>query len=71
MNWPAILAPLLAPLLAPNFLVTLAVIVCATVLLAFDCIDAAMWWTAVAGAGAIFTVRGMEADHQQAKELRK
>ena len=54
MNWPAILAPLLAP----NFLVTLAVIVCATVLLAFDCIDAAMWWTAVAGAGAIFTVRG-------------
>ena len=34
-------------------------------------LDAAMWWTAVAGAGAVFTVRGMEADHQQAKELRK
>ena len=67
MNWPAILAPLLAP----NFLITMTVIACATVLLAFGCIDAAMWWTAVAGAGAIFTVRGMEADHQQAKELRK
>ena len=40
-------------------------------LLAFGCIDAAMWWTAVAGAGAIFTVKGMGADHQQAKELRK
>ena len=67
MNWPAILAPLMAP----NFLVTLAVIVCATVLLAAGRIDPAMWWTAVAGAGAVFTVRGMEADHQQAKELQK
>ena len=66
MNWPAILAPLLAP----NFLVTVLVITVASLLLAFGCIDAAMWWTAVAGAGAIFTVRGMEADHQQAKELR-
>ena len=46
---------ILTPLLAPNFVVTVL----------------AMWWTAVAGAGAIFTVRGMEADHQQAKELRK
>ncbi len=67
MNWSAIWTPLLAP----NFLVTLVVIVCATVLLAAGRIDASMWWTAVAGAGAIFTVRGMEADHQQAKELRK
>ena len=67
MNWPATLAPLMAP----NFLVTLAVIVCDTVLLAAGRIDPAMWWTAVAGAGAIFTVRGMEADHQQAKELQK
>ena len=45
MNWPAILAPLLAP----NFLVTVLVITVASLLLAFDCIDAAMWWTAVAG----------------------
>lgn len=67
MNWPAILTPLLAP----NFLVTLIVIVCATVLLALGRIDAAMWWTAVAGAGAVFTVRGQQADHQQAKELRR
>ena len=52
-------------------LVTVLVITVASLLLAFGCIDAAMWWTAVAGAGAIFTVRGMEADHQQAKELRK
>lgn len=43
MNWPAILTPLLAP----NFLVTLIVIVCATVLLALGRIDAAMWWTAL------------------------
>ena len=41
------------------------------VLLILGGIVAAMWWTAVAGAGAIFTVRGTEADHQQAKELRK
>ena len=67
MNWPAILTPLLAP----NFLVTLIVIVCATVLLALGHIDAAMWWTAVAGAGAVFTVRGQQADHQPAKELRR
>ena len=59
MNWPAILAPLLAP----NFLVT--------VLVALDCIDAAMWWTAVAGAGAIFTVRGQAADQQQARALQR
>ena len=53
MNWPATLAPLLAP----NFLVTVLVTTVASLLLAFDCIDAAMWWTAVACAGAIFTVR--------------
>ena len=67
MTWPAILAPLLAP----NFFVTVLVITVASLLLAFGCIDAAMWWTAVAGAGAIFTVRGMEADNQQIKELRR
>ena len=38
MNWPAILAPLMAP----NFLVTVLVITVASLLLAFDCIDAAM-----------------------------
>ena len=43
----------------------------ASLLLAFDCIDAAMWWTAVAGAGAIFTVRGQAADQQQARALQR
>ena len=67
MNWPAILAPLLAP----NFLVTVLVITVASLLLSFGCIDAAMWWTAVAGAGAIFTVRGQAADQQQARALQR
>lgn len=34
---------ILAPLLAPNFLVTVLVITVASLLLAFGCIDAAMW----------------------------
>ena len=46
MNWPATLAPLMAP----NFLVTVLVITVASLLLAFDCIDAAMWWTTGVGA---------------------
>ena len=50
---------------------TVLVVTVASLLLAFDRIDAAMWWTAVAGAGAVFTVRGMESDHAQIKELRK
>ena len=37
MNWPAILTPLLAP----NFVVTVLVITVASLLIAFDCIDAA------------------------------
>lgn len=58
MNWPAILAPLLAP----NFLVTLLVIGSATALLLAGKIDSALWWTAVAGAGAIYTMRGVTVD---------
>ena len=56
--------------MAPNFLVTLAVIVCATVLLAAGRIDPAMWWTAVAGAGAIYTMRGVDSDRVQIKAWR-
>lgn len=66
MNWPAIIAPLLAP----NFLVTIAVIACATVLLALRVIDPALWWTAVAGAGAIYTMRGGESDSVHIKNAR-
>ncbi len=58
MHWPSILAPLLAP----NFLVTVLVIFCATALLALHLIDQALWWTAVAGAGAIYTMRGVNVD---------
>ncbi len=66
MNWPAILTPLLAP----NFLVTVAVIACATALLWLGRIDPALWWTAVAGAGAIYTMRGVDSDRVQIKNAR-
>lgn len=63
-------ADILAPLLAPNFLVTLLVIGCATALLWLERIDPALWWTAVAGAGAIYTMRGVDSDRVQIKAWR-
>lgn len=66
VNWPAIWMPLLAP----NFIVTVLVIACATALLALQLIDQALWWTAVAGAGAIYTMRGVESDRVQIKSAR-
>ena len=60
----------LAPLLAPNFLVTLLVIACATALLWLGRIEPALWWTAVAGAGAIYTMRGVDSDRVQIKAWR-
>lgn len=66
MNWPAIFTPLLAP----NFIVTVLVIACATALLALRLIDQALWWTAVAGAGAIYTMRGVDSDRVQIKNAR-
>ena len=59
MNWPATLAPPMAP----TFLVTLAVIVCVTVLLAAGRIYPALWWAVVAGVLAFVTVAGIVTFH--------
>ena len=43
---------------------------CATALLWLGRIEPALWWTAVAGAGAIYTMRGVDSDRVQIKAWR-
>lgn len=61
---------MIAPLVAPSFIITVLVIIASAILLALGHIGATEWLTATAGAGGIYTMRGVSSDREQINAAR-